>query len=111
MLKGAVTDNLHLTLKFHNIKKNQHLLQILSILEKLNITHLSQQDTKSLSGGELQKVALAVTLITNPDVLLMDEPLSHLDPGSEDLFEYVIRDYIKESNRTLLFSTHNRERR
>ncbi len=108
MLKGSVADNLHLTLKFHNTQKKQRLLQIASILEKLNIAHLSQQQAKTLSGGELQKVALARALIINPDVLLMDEPFSYLDPGSEVLFESVILDYINENNKTLIFSTHNR---
>lgn len=108
MLKGSVTDNLYLTVKFHDIQKSQRLLQIHSTLEKLNISHLAKQQAKTLSGGELQKVALARALITNPEVLLMDEPFSYLDHNSEYLFESVIHDYIKEGNRTLVFSTHNR---
>jgi tungstate transport system ATP-binding protein len=107
MLRGTVTENLNLTLKFHNIKNNRSV-QINSALETLNIRHLSQLPAKTLSGGEQQKVALARAIITNPDVLLMDEPFSYLDHNSEQLFEQFIRLYIKRSNKTLIFSTHNR---
>ncbi len=107
MLRGTVSENLNLTLKFHNIKNNRSV-QINSALETLNIRHLSQLPAKTLSGGEQQKVALARAIITNPDVLLMDEPFSYLDHNSEQLFEQFIRLYIKGSNKTLIFSTHNR---
>ena len=106
MLRGTVSDNLDLTLKFHGIKNNR-LKKINSALETLNIAHLKLQQAKTLSGGELQKVALARAIITNPDVLLMDEPFSYLDQNSEQLLEQFIVDYVK-NNKTLVFSTHNR---
>ena len=107
MLRGTVSDNLELTLKFHGIKNNRSE-KINSVLENLNITHLKRQQAKTLSGGELQKVALARAIITNPDVLLMDEPFSYLDQNSEQLLEQFIGDYVKNNNKTLIFSTHNR---
>ena len=106
MLRGTVSDNLDLTLKFHGIKNNR-LKKINSALETLNIAHLKLQQAKTLSGGELQKVALARAIITTPDVLLMDEPFSYLDQNSEQLLEQFIVDYVK-NNKTLVFSTHNR---
>ncbi len=107
LLKGSVADNLNLTLKFHHCKKNRSVL-ISRVLERLDISHLSQQQAKTLSGGELQKVALARAIITNPDVLLMDEPFSYLDHSSELLLEQFIRNYVKNDQKTLIFSTHNR---
>lgn len=107
MLRGTVADNLNLTLKFHYVKKNCPEL-IAKALENQDIAHLSQQQAKTLSGGELQKVALARAIITNPDVLLMDEPFSHLDYNSEQLVEKFIRHYVKDNNKTVIFSTHNR---
>lgn len=109
-LKGTVVSNLNLALKFHHSKKNIRSAQIENTLEKLNITHLSQQQAKTLSGGELQKVALARAIITNPEVLLMDEPFSFLDPGSEHVLEEFILDFVQENNKTLIFSSHNRLR-
>ena len=108
MLIGSVTNNLNLTLKFHGTPKLERSALILSTLEQLNITHLSQQQAKTLSGGELQKVALARAIITNPNVLLMDEPFSFLDHSSEHLLEQFIQNHVKENNKTLIFSTHNR---
>ena len=107
MLRGTVSDNIYLTLKFHGIKNNRSE-KINSVLETLNITHLNLQQAKTLSGGELQKVALARAIITNPDVLLMDEPFSYLDQNSEQLLEQFMGDYVKNNNKTLIFSTHNR---
>jgi tungstate transport system ATP-binding protein len=77
-------------------------------LEKLNITELLDQSAKTLSGGELQKVALARAIVTQPEILLMDEPFSYLDGSSEQILECFIRSYVEETNKTLIFSTHNR---
>jgi len=107
MLRGSVTDNLRKPLKFHHLKHDQ-AAQIQAALEQLDIAHLSQKQAKSLSGGEQQKVALARAIITNPDVLLMDEPFSYLDHNSEQLLEYFIQRYVKQQNKTIVFSTHNR---
>ena len=107
MLRGTVSDNLELTLKFHGINNNR-VNKINTVLETLNIVHLKLQQAKTLSGGELQKVALARAIITDPEVLLMDEPFSYLDQNSEQLLEQFIGDYVKHNSKTLVFSTHNR---
>lgn len=107
LLRGTVVFNLNLALKFHNLPKNQRLIKVNSILEKLNITHIGQQQTKTLSAGERQKVALARAIITNPQVLLLDEPFSYLDYNSENLIEQFIQNFIKEADKTVIFSTHN----
>lgn len=107
MLRGSVVDNLNLSLKFHQIKNNRSELMN-NVLERLKIAHLAQKKAKSLSGGEQQKVALARAIISNPDVLLMDEPFSYLDHSSELLLEQFIHDYVTEQGKTLIFSTHNR---
>jgi len=107
LLRGTVTDNLALALKFHQLN-DKNGKQTQAVLEQLEIAHLRLKDAKSLSGGEQQKVALARAIITNPDVLLMDEPFSYLDQCSEKLLENFINKYVKQSNKTLVFSTHNR---
>lgn len=107
MLRGSVVDNLNLALKFHQ-QTGDFSKQIDQALEQLGITHLALKQAKTLSGGEQQKVALARAIVTNPDVLLMDEPFSYLDHCSEQLLESFIKRYVKEHNKTLIFSTHNR---
>jgi len=107
MLRGSVADNLMLALKFHQ-QTGDYSKQINEALGQLGITHLELKPAKTLSGGEQQKVALARAIVTNPDVLLMDEPFSYLDHCSEQLLERFIKHYVKEQNKTLIFSTHNR---
>ncbi len=108
MLRGSVYNNLDLTLKFHGVRQSERLGLIRSTLDKLQITGLINQQAKTLSGGELQKVALARAIITQPDILLMDEPFSYLDSQSDKTLEGFISSYVNMYNKTLIFSTHNR---
>jgi tungstate transport system ATP-binding protein len=108
MLRGTVLDNLNLALKLRGIPKNLWQNRIDKILGCLNIGHLKVHKATSLSGGELQKTALARTLVTGPNVLLLDEPFSYLDQASNQLLGRVIREYLKEMKATLVFSTHDR---
>jgi len=104
MLRGTVLDNLKLALKLHGTHKAVWQKNSNAALERLAITHLGAQQAAQLSGGELQKSALARVLVTEPDVLLLDEPFAYLDQGSARLLETFIKDY----QGTLVFSTHDR---
>jgi len=108
LFRGTVADNLVFVLKLHQTPKSQQSVICDAMLDKLQISHLKNQSAKKLSGGELQKVALARALITEPKVLLMDEPFSYLDQSSSLFLEQFIREYSQETQRTLIFSTHNR---
>jgi tungstate transport system ATP-binding protein len=108
MLRGTVLDNLNLALKLRGIPKGLWRHKIDKVLECLNITHLKTNKAASLSGGELQKTALARTLVTEPTVLLLDEPFSYLDQAGNQLLAQVIGDYLQEMQATLVFSTHDR---
>ncbi|MDE6916253.1 MAG: ATP-binding cassette domain-containing protein, partial [Lachnospiraceae bacterium] len=67
--------------------------QVNEIAEKLNITELLEKDVGQLSGGELQKVAVARALIKKGFVLILDEPTNNLDTESVSWLEEFIRDY------------------
>jgi len=73
------------------------------ILGKLDIHDLDQQ-IGTLSGGERKRVALAFTLLDNPDLLILDEPTNHLDL---DMIEWLEK-YLQKSTMTLLMVTHDR---
>jgi len=78
-------------------------------LARLGIAPLAVRHAASLSGGEAQKVAIARTLALEPEVLLLDEPFSHLDAGAVDELVALIASLPALGTRAVLFSTHDTE--
>ena len=74
--------------------------------EAMNITHILMRGTEKLSGGELQRVALARTLITSPRLLLLDEPLSSLDTSLKDDLKRLLRN-LNKAGQTIIHVTHD----
>jgi ABC-type Fe3+/spermidine/putrescine transport system ATPase subunit len=74
--------------------------------EAMNITHILMRSTEKLSGGELQRVALARTLIMSPRLLLLDEPLSSLDTSLKDDLKRLLRN-LNKAGQTIIHVTHD----
>ena len=72
----------------------------------MNITHILGRGTEKLSGGEMQRVALARTLITSPRLLLLDEPLSSLDTSLKDDLKRLLRN-LNKAGQTIIHVTHD----
>jgi molybdate/tungstate transport system ATP-binding protein len=81
--------------------------RIEEIMELVGISSLRDRAPTTLSGGEQQRVALARSLIVEPQVLLLDEPLSALDARSRDVIREQLRDTIDQFGITVLFVTHD----
>lgn len=79
------------------------------LAEQLGLTHLLDRSTHGLSGGERQRTALARALIVKPDVLLLDEPMSALDPNFRQDVQNILKDLHREMGITFLMVTHNFE--
>lgn len=108
MLRGTVLDNITIALKMHGITGSSRVKKAMAAMERLNIAHCADQEAKKISGGELQKAALARILALDPEVLILDEPFGYLDQTSSNLLENFIESFAEDTGKTLIFSTHNR---
>ena len=79
------------------------------VLEQLELAGKESRKPAQLSGGERQRVALARALVLSPEVLLLDEPLSALDPQLRQQVRAELRDLQKKTGVTFLFVTHDQE--
>lgn len=77
-------------------------------IDRLGINEYIKKDTGDLSKGNQQKVQLIAAVIHNPDLIILDEPFSGLDPVNAQIFESVIEDLIAEK-KTMIFSSHRME--
>jgi molybdate transport system ATP-binding protein len=80
-----------------------------SLLEAFRISHLARRKARDISGGESQRVALARTLVTDPDFLLLDEPLAALDTPTKASIINDLRDWNRVHNIPILYVTHSRD--
>ncbi len=88
-------------LKFHEIKSAvQHAMQTINILHRADF----QVDT--LSGGELQRTAIARALVNNPNIIFADEPTAHLDAQNSEMILDVFLE-LKKQGKTLIITTHD----
>lgn len=79
--------------------------RILDIAEETDITELLLKNPFELSGGQQQRVALASVLVLNPEILVIDEPTSQLDPaGTESIFRIIRK--LKEEGKTIILVEH-----
>ena len=93
-------------LKGKKEKENRKKI-ILEISKKLNINHLLERKPDTLSGGEQQRAALARTLVVEPQLLLMDEPFSALDPLTRIEIRQLLKNIITEKKITVIHITHD----
>lgn len=107
VFKGDVFDNVYYGLKIRGYKKGECESEILKYLDLVNLTGYEHQKASTLSGGETQRLALARTLILKPEILLLDEPTANLDPNSTLQIEEIIKNIQKNTETTLIISTHN----
>ena len=107
LFKRSVRANIAYGLKLRSMESDAREQRVEDMLEKLDITHLADQDAMTLSGGEAQKVTLGRALVLRPRLLLMDEPLASLDvPAKKALREDIIR-LVKDMGVTAIYVSHD----
>lgn len=106
--KMSLPDTLPLSVKhFLQLAKGYHKSQLMNVSERLSITDLLKRPMQKLSGGELQRVLLARALLSNPELLVLDEPVQGLDVSGQAELYHLISDLKDELNCGVLMVSHD----
>ncbi len=98
-----------ITIEQHLLKAQGREKPNTDLLERLDLAQRRKAYPPELSQGERSRVALARALSANADLLVMDEPLSHVDPVRKPHFWSVIEDFLQTTRTSLIFSSHEPE--
>ena len=104
-----VVENIEFGLKIKKLPADVRAAKVQKVLELVELQSCAKQKPASLSGGQKQRVALARGLVMEPQLLLLDEPLSALDARIRKSLRSQIRDIQKELQLTTIFVTHDQE--
>lgn len=105
----TVRENIMFPLRNLKWEKNKAENRVVEVAEIVKIEHLLDRKPAQLSGGQQQRVAIARAIAKNPDILLLDEPLSNLDTKLRVETRQEIRRIQKETGVTAIFVTHDQE--
>jgi multiple sugar transport system ATP-binding protein len=103
----SARDNIGYPLKVRNLSKKEQATRIDRVADMLGIAHLLPRRPAQLSGGEQQRVALARAIVREPQVFLMDEPLSNLDAKLRVHTRTELKTLQRELGTTMIFVTHD----
>lgn len=105
----TVKENIEFGLKMKKISKSSFDSKVIDILALVGLEGYEDRMPKQLSGGEQQRVALCRTLVLNPKVLLLDEPLSNLDAKLRKRMRIELKNIQREVGVTAIYVTHDQE--
>lgn len=103
----SVAENMSFGLKLAGVKKEAVRSRVNQVAEMLQLAHLLERKPGTLSGGQRQRVAIGRTLVAEPAVFLLDEPLSNLDAALRAQMRIEISRLHKRLGRTMIYVTHD----
>ncbi|MEL6633515.1 MAG: ABC transporter ATP-binding protein [Bacteroidota bacterium] len=102
----TVFENVELPLIYNKISSSDRKSQVKEILERIGISHRTNHFPQQLSGGQQQRVAVARALVTNPEVILADEPTGNLDSSNgNEVMELLCE--LNDAGTTVIMVTHS----
>lgn len=107
-IRDTVRADLAEILNIHGVPKQEHEKKILDIAKKLSVSSLLDRNPFDLSGGEVQKCALAKVLLTGPRIILLDEPTKGIDAGGKQVLKGIL-EQLKAEGITVILVTHDVE--
>ncbi|ELY97575.1 ABC transporter [Natrialba chahannaoensis JCM 10990] len=105
----TVRENVEFGLKMRGVPADERAQRAESMLERVQMDGYGDDDPTNLSGGQKQRVALARSLAVNPDVLLLDEPLSNLDKRLREDMQIELREIHEDLDETFVHVTHDQD--
>lgn len=102
-----IFDNVAFPLKIKKVNRTDLTRRVKEALHHCSLDGLEEVYPSELSGGQQQRIALARAIVTNPEVMLLDEPLSNLDPKLRESMRFEIKELQRKFNFTIIFVTHD----
>ena len=107
-VKDTVFEEIAYGLENLAIKKEEIIKKVNETLKLLEIEHLKNKNPQEMSGGQKQRVALASIIVMDPEILVIDEPTSQLDPkGTQDIFKII--NIMAKKGKTIILVEHKLE--
>ena len=103
----SVYQNVALGLQYRRLDRRETDRRVRDALEAVGLSQYIKSQARDLSGGEQQRVALSRVLVTQPEVLFLDEPTANLDPTSTATIERIVRAMNQEHGMTVVMNTHD----
>lgn len=103
----TVADNISTALKLRKIPSDEIQQRVNDVSRRLDIEHLLNRKPAQLSGGQRQRVALARSLVRNPEVFLLDEPLSNLDALLREQVRADLKQLFESQQKPVVYVTHD----
>ena len=102
-----IFENVAFPLRVRTVPKAEMAERVKMALKHTSLDGMEKVYPGNLSGGQQQRIALARAIVTNPKVMLLDEPLSNLDPKLRETMRFEIKELQKKFNFTIIFVTHD----
>jgi molybdopterin-binding protein len=109
LFKGDVAGNVAYGLDVRGVSAAEKSTRVAAALDRVGLAGYQQRSALALSGGEAQRVSLARALVLEPSVLLLDEPLSSLDPLLKQRLAHDFARILRESGATAIWVTHDQD--
>jgi tungstate transport system permease protein len=107
LLSGTVYDNVAYGLKIRKMKKDDIRNIVSNSLKIVGLDGFEGRNSKNLSGGEIQRVAISQAIAIAPDVLFLDEPTANIDNENIKRLEHTLKELNRDYQKTIIVSTHN----
>jgi tungstate transport system ATP-binding protein len=107
LIDMSVEDNIALGLRFRGVAEKEVHARVGKWTKAMGVDSLAKRRAGQLSGGEAQRVSLARAFILEPELLLMDEPFSSVDPPTRRQLLGDLSSLLAQDHRTTIFVTHN----